>query len=117
MSDKISQRAQQIYKTTRPNPNYVKMMGATSLTPVQRASLEEIENHLRLVDKISQEYGFTIQADKVEFGASREQIVAIAERKAKRYKRRAGVRALQNKYGHDAAARIVRKHSGRTIQN
>lgn len=117
MSDKISQRAQKIYSATRPNPNYVKMMGTASLTPVQRASLEEIENHLRLIDEISQEYGFTIQADKVKFGASRNEIVAIAERKAKRYKRRAGVRALETKYGHAAAARIVRKHSGRTIQN
>lgn len=117
MSDKISQRAQKIYDTTRPNPNYVKMMGTASLTPVQRASLEEIENHLRLVDEISKEYGFTIQADKVEFGASRDEVVVIAERKVKRHNRRAGVRALQNKYGHDAAARIVKRHSGRTIQN
>jgi len=117
MSDKISQRAQQIYQSTRPDERMVKMMGTASLTPVQRASLEEIENHLRLVNEISTEYKITIHADKVQFGASRDEIVVIAESKAKRRKRRAGVRALQNKYGHDAAARIVKKHSGRTIQN
>ena len=116
MNDKISQKAQQVYNATRPNDNYVKMMGVASLTPVQRASLEEIENHLRLVDEISKEYKLIIQPDKVAFGASRDEIVAIAESKVKRHKRRAGVRALEAKYGHDAAARIVKKHSGRTIQ-
>lgn len=117
MSDKISQKAQGIYDNTRPNPAFVKMMGTASLTPVQRATLDEIENHLRLVGEISKEYGFPIYTDKIEFGASREQIVEIAERKVKRHKRRAGVRALQTKYGHDAAARIVKNHSGHTIQN
>lgn len=117
MSDKINTQAQRIFESTRPDPRMVKMMGTASLTPVQRASLDEIESHLRLVDEISQAYGFTIHADKVSFGASRDEIVEIAEKKSKRHNRRAGVRALQHKYGHDAAARIVKNHSGRTIQN
>ena len=116
MNDKISQEAKEVYNRTRVSESYIKMMGESMLSPVQRASLEEIENHLRLVDEISKEYNFKIYADKVEFGASRDEIVAIAESKVKRHKRRAGVRALQNKYGHDAAVRIVKKHSGRTIQ-
>jgi len=110
-------KAQEIYKKTRPDPRYVQMMGEGSLSPIQRATVGEIENHLRICDEVSQEYdGVTIQPDKVKFGATREEIVAIAESKAKRYRRRAGVRALERKYGHESAARIVKKHSGRTIQ-
>lgn len=35
--------------------------------------------------------------------------------KASLNKKRAGVKALQAKYGHESAARIVSKYSGRTI--
>jgi len=93
------------------------MMGEGMLSPIQRASLSDIESYLRIVGEVSAEYGFTIAPEKVAFGATRDEVVAIAERKVKRYKRRAGVRALQAKYGHDAARRIVKKHSGRTIQD
>ena len=33
-----------------------------------------------------------------------------------RYNRRAGVRGLVKKYGHESAERIVKNHSGRTIR-
>lgn len=116
MSD-IHEQAVKIYEQTRPDPRHVQMMGDGMLTPVQRASLEEIENHLRTVDEVAQEFGFRLDASKIEFGATREQVIEIAEGKAKRYRRRAGVRALQQKYGHDAARKIVKKHSGRTIRD
>jgi hypothetical protein len=117
MNDKIQNQAVKIYEQTRPDPRYVQMVGEAMLSPVQRASLEEIENHLRTVDEVAQEFGFPIDPAKIEFGATREQVVEIAESKAKNYRRRAGVRALQQKYGHDAARRIVKKHSGRTIRD
>jgi len=108
-------RAEQIHKDTRPDPRIVAMMGESMLSPVQRATVDEIENHLRLVDEVAAEFDTTLDAAKVTFGATREQIAEKAEAKAKRYRRRAGVRALQRKYGHDAAERIVSKHAGRHI--
>ncbi len=116
MSDKIHEQAQRIYNQTRPDPRMVEMMGERALPPIQRATLEQIESHLRLVDEVSREYGCPLDAGKIEFGASRERITEIAEAKNRQYNRRAGVRALEQKYGHEVAARIVKKHSGRTIR-
>lgn len=116
MADRISIEAQRIYNQTRHNPRYVEIIGEQNLSPVERATLPQIEAHLRLVDAVAREFGFPLDASKIEFGASREAIVAIAEGKARQYRRRAGVRALEKKYGHEAAARIVKRHSGRTIR-
>jgi len=87
-----------------------------ALTPIMAATVEQIEAHLDLVDEVGREFGFRLDASKIEFGASREQVVAVAQSKVRSYKNRAGVRALEQKYGHDAAARIVHKHSGRNIR-
>lgn len=116
MTDRIRTEAQRIFDQTRPSPRLVAQLGESMLSPIQRASLEDIENHLRTVAQVSEEFGFPLDASKIEFGASIEQVRAIAESKAKAYRRRAGVRALEKKYGHAAAARIVKKHSGRTIR-
>jgi hypothetical protein len=116
MTDQISAEAQRIYEQSRPDPRMVKMLGEASLSPVQRASLEEIEAHIRTVAEVGEEFGFSLDASKIEFGASIEQVRQIAESKAKAYRRRAGVRALEQKYGHDSAARIVKRHSGRNIR-
>jgi len=110
------QKAQQIYDQMTPAREQWQRMG-TVPSDAMAATVEEIEAHLDLVEDVSAEFGFRLDASKIEFGASREEIVAIAEGKAKRYRRRAGIRALQQKYGHDAAKRIVRKHSGRTIRD
>lgn len=77
---------------------------------------DEIIAHLRLLDEVGDEVGYTLRPDQAPFDATREQLVTIAQGKLKANKRRAGVRALERKYGHDAAANIVYKHSGRTIR-
>lgn len=86
------------------------------LTGMLACSIEQIEAHLNLVDEVSAEFGFEMDASKFAVGTSREQLTAAAEAKRKTYKNRAGVRALQAKYGHEAAARIVKNHSGRNIR-
>lgn len=80
------------------------------------ASIEQIEAHLNLVDEVAAGFDFSLDASKFEIGATREEIVAAAESKKQHYNRRAGVRALETKYGHEAAARIVKNHSGRNIR-
>ena len=76
----------------------------------------EIIDLLRMLDEIGDEVGYTLRPDQAGFGKTREQLVTIAQSKLKANKRRAGVKALERKYGHDVAANIVYKHSGRTIR-
>lgn len=116
MTDRIAAEAQRIYEQTRPDPQTVKMLGESGLAPIQRASLADIESHLRTVAQVGEEFGFALDASKVEFGATVEHVREIAQAKAKSYRGRAGVRALEAKYGHESAARIVKKHSGRSIR-
>lgn len=106
--------AQKIYDKMTPAREKWERAGMTPTA--MGATVDEIARHLQICDEVGQEYGFTIYPDKVEFSATREEVQAIAESKAKRYRRRAGVRALERKYGHESAARIVKKHSGRTIR-
>ena len=109
------ERAEKIYNQVHPAAEQYRKMGMP-LTPAMAATLDEIEAHLNLVDDVAREYGANLDASKIAFGASRQEIEAVAQSKNKANKRRAGVRALEQKYGHDAAARIVYKHSGRTIR-
>jgi hypothetical protein len=48
-------------------------------------------------------------------GKTRDEVQAIFEEKLGKLNKRAGVRTLVSKYGHETAAAIVKKHSGRTI--
>lgn len=85
-------------------------------TGILACSIEQIEDHLNLVDEVSAETGYTLFHDKFPVGTSKERMVEFANSKNKQFKRRAGVRALEAKYGHEVAASIVKKHSGRTIK-
>lgn len=49
-------------------------------------------------------------------GLTVDTALVIAQAVAARTKRRAGVRGLVRKYGAASAARIVKRHTGRTIQ-
>jgi len=110
-----TQRAQEIYDQLTPGRDQYLRMGMQP-TGASAATVDQIQAHLDLVDEVAAEFGFRLDPSKFPFGCSRETIVAKAEAKQRRYNRRAGVRALERKYGHDAAARIVKKYSGRTIQ-
>lgn len=46
-----------------------------------------------------------------------DELLAEAQSIAARNKKRAGVKALIRKYGHQGAENIVRKYSGRTIRH
>lgn len=106
-------QAEQIYQQTRPHPRAVEM--GFGLTPIQSAAVDEIQAHLDLVAEIGQEYKLRLDPSKVEFGATREQIVAIAEAKVKAQKRSAGARALSRKYGKDTAEQIIYRKTGKHV--
>lgn len=108
-----AERAQEIFEQTRPNPRHIEMGFPT--TPIQNATVDEIQAHLDLVDEIAQETGARLDASKIEFGTTREQIVEIAEKKARAYRRGAGARALKAKYGKDAAERIIAQKTGKHV--
>lgn len=58
-----------------------------------------------------------VNLDVMDFlGKTNEEIQARFDEKCGNRNKRAGVRALVSKYGHESAERIVKKHSGRTIQ-
>ena len=109
------EQAEKIYNQTRPDPRIVAIMGESSLTPVQRASLEDIENYLRMVGEAAQEYGVNLNPSKIEFGSTEEQIAEIAKAKIRRRNRSAGARALSAKYGKDAAERIIYRKTGKHV--
>jgi hypothetical protein len=107
------EQAEKIYEQTRPNPQAVAM--GFPATPIQQATVDEIEAHLVLVAEVGEEYGVRLDAARVEFGATREQIAEIADARACRNRRSAGARALSRKYGKEAAERIIREKSGRSV--
>jgi len=114
---RIHERAEKIYSMTRVNKNTIEMFGEGILKPINKATLEEIETWLTNIVEAAKQYDIPeIDETKVEFTATREQIFEIAAAKKKKYNQRAGVRALEAKYGHESAKRIVQKYSGRSIR-
>lgn len=77
--DAIAIKAKQIYDTTRPTPQVLKAYGEKNLQPIQRATLPEIEAHLRLVDRIGKEYGKTLNPEKYKLGISEDELRADAK--------------------------------------
>jgi len=73
-SDAIAIKAKQIFDTTRPTPQMLKFYGEKNLSPIQRATLAEIEAHLRLVDRIGKEYGKTLNPEKYPLGTTEDAI-------------------------------------------
>jgi methionyl-tRNA synthetase len=108
------QRAEEIYNRNQPAVESYRKLGM-ALTPIMAATVEQIEAHLNLVDQVAQETGARLDASKISFGASREEIEAVAEAKMARNRRSAGARALSRKYGKDAAERIIANKTGRHI--
>ena len=109
------EKAQKIYDEATPTrEQYVKM--GMDLSGILALSVEEIEAHLNLVDDVNAQYGTHIDPSKVKLGVSRDELEATAKHRRSQSNGRKGVNALVNKYGHDSAARIVKKYSGKTIR-
>lgn len=108
------EQAEKIYNQMTPSRESYQKMGM-ALSGAMAATVDEIEAHLQLVDEVAQEYKIWLDASKIEFGASREDIEKKAESKAKSRRRSAGARALSRKYGKDAAERIIRNKTGKNI--
>lgn len=77
--DAIAKKAKEIFDKTRPSPQVLKVYGERSLSPIQRATLPEIETHLRLVDKVGKEVGKTLDYEKYPLGTTEEQLRAQAK--------------------------------------
>jgi hypothetical protein len=115
MSNEIHERAVKIYNETRPSEQVLAMYGTSYLTPIQRATLSEIESHLQNVANATAEFGVKLDAAKIEFPATRETARAAAEQKAACMRRTAGARALVRKYGAQGASDIVARKTGKRI--
>ena len=107
--------AEKIFNQTRPTQRAIEVFGVESLTPIQRATVDQIEAHLNLVDEVGTEFQCRLDAAKIPFGITRAKLVEIAERKLARRRRSAGARALSRKYGRDAAERIIYRKTGKHV--
>lgn len=89
-----------------------------SLPQWSHVSYEDMAQHLALINSVEREMGTGVQLDWTKFplGVSREELVEAAQAKQKAYRRRAGARTLVNKYGPEAARRLVAKKTGKTIK-
>lgn len=112
------QQAEEIYNRTRISERQMQMLGETMLrrtNPVAFATVEEIEAHLVMVAGVANEIGVQLYADRIPFGATREQVVEQAQAKLRQQRRSAGARALSAKYGKTAAEQIIARKTGRRI--
>jgi len=109
------ERAEQIYNDAEPNRQRTLKFGAP-LTGILACTVEQIESHLNLVDEINAEFGTHLYPSKFEIGTDREKLAQNANHRRHQSNGRKGVNALINKYGYESAARIVKNHSGKTIQ-
>ncbi len=103
-------RAEEIYQAQQAvRPQWERMGG--QLPSIMTATVEEIETHLVFCAETAEAHDVNLNAEAL-WGKSHEDIIAEAERKAAKFRRSAGYRALKSKYGEDAAKRIINKHSG-----
>jgi len=120
MNSKIQERAEKIYNTTRLSAAQIAFCGEETLRksqPISFATVEEIAAWLETIEeaRVENELPY-LDETKIPYGSSRTEIFQIASSKRKASNRRAGVRALEAKYGHEVADKIVNKHSGRHIR-
>lgn len=69
MEDKIKQRAKELYDKT-----HVPGIFQGNAVSYQKASLEEIEAHLRLLDRVGREYNKTLYPEKYPVGISESEL-------------------------------------------
>ncbi len=104
----IQAEAQHIFEQMQSVREQRERFSPESITPVMRATVEELAAHIEMVTG----HGI-VNWKKIEYGTSEERVIEIAAGAAKAKKRSAGARALSAKYGKEGAERIITKHSGR----
>jgi hypothetical protein len=114
MNAGIIATATRLYNDLTPSRERAERDMAAGLTvkPVVFATIEEIAAHIGMCEEVGREYGVNVKYQHIEFGASVDDVIAHAEKKAKNKRKRAGVEALKAKYGKEAAERIIQKHTG-----
>jgi hypothetical protein len=113
MATKFRSEAEQIYAAQQAAREQAEKIGIPT-TSLMRASVDEIEAHLALVDRISNQYRVSVAPGAV-WGKTEAEIIAVAEAKAKARRKGAGARALVNKYGKTSAERIIARETGRAV--
>lgn len=78
-------------------------------------SVDELTDHMVRIEEFAISAGVRLEWTKFPLTVSDAELQAAAESKIKAAKRSAGARALSNKYGKEAAERIIEKHTGKHI--
>lgn len=119
MGRTIEQQAQALYDAWQAEGATWAKMGMT-LRGLQasrcNATLEEIAAHVALCRALSEQYRVTLDPAAL-WGSTPEDVRARALGKARSNAGRRGVKALENTYGHEFAAKLVHEKSGRTIRS
>lgn len=108
---RIEEDAQRAFRQTRLSEREIAAGFMRPGSPAA-ASYEEIRDHVAFCAIVSRAYQITVDPG-ASWGESRERIAEIAEAKAARRRRGAGARAVANRYGDEAARRII----GRTVNH
>lgn len=77
--------------------------------------VEQLTAHAVRIEEFAFESGVNLNWQQFPLTVSDAELVAAAEAKVKRNKRSAGARALSNKYGKQAAERIISEKTGKHV--
>lgn len=107
---KMREKAQSIYDANeaRRSPQMIAMYGAPT-DPMALASADKIFDFMLMVANESRTAGWALDYTKFSFGVTPDEVRRQASEMAARNRRRAGYRALKNKYGENTAKRIISK--------
>jgi hypothetical protein len=107
------EKAEKLYSQMTPARQRYEMMGVEP-RGAMGATIDEIEQHIQNCMDAAESAGLHyLDESKIEFGLSREDIFAIAEKKATKSRSRRGYKVMltkmQEKYGAEAGERIAKK--------
>ncbi len=111
----VTEEARKIYeKQQAQRPQMEQYLGANRIPAVMKATVEELEAHIQNCEDARQHYHLDRLAwEAIPYGSTREQVFAFALTKCRQASGRKGKRALTNKYGAEAADRIIKQAKGR----
>jgi hypothetical protein len=112
MASRNRTQAEAIYQQQQAARTAAERIGCP-VTSLMLATVDEIEAHLDLVDRLARERGLSNPGDLRYWGRGENEIAAALDAVRQRARQRAGTRALVSRYGKASAERIIERETGR----
>ncbi len=103
-------RAQSVYDRVHLTAQQLEFYGNSQAGTIGVASVDEIEQHIVNAQSVG------LDAEKVKWGTSLEDMRADAHAKLMAYNKRAGIRALSRKYGKEFAQKFISEKAGHAVK-